>query len=323
MLSDVAQITSEPAALDCLLTALGYRPQPAGAGLFARGAEAMPTLLFPLHAHAAVAIRQHRLVGRQVACSAAIAAGLAALRSVSSRPALLFAYDQSDVPQSVQPEQTISMQGGVVPRIWPNCFGRLDLLVRIGSRSGHRGQPGSAVNAIECGIPILQSLMRLKADLRERSFRRTQASDSPLQPRLTISAVHGGHSGAILPSLVDLVVSRRYDPAEDAQAALAEIDGACQSALQPGIRLEMSVIDNRQPVADPRAAQRSREEHALAAGWGWPQVRFCSAPPLLPGAVQFGGLETPDCDPDSDAASTTLDDMAAFARSIRALLSAS
>ncbi len=322
MLADLAQLTPDPTALESLLTTLGYRPQGFGTGLYAPGdtGERSPVLLFPLHSRAGLAVRKRQLVGRQISRSSAIAAGLVALRSVEQRPPLLFLLESRPPPDGVAPERLVSLEGGVVPRIWRRCFGSFDALARIAGQPAHPGLPNTAINAIESAIPVMQALLHLKADLRLRTVHRGKSPDAPLQPRVTISAAHGGSRGSVLPVVFDILVNRRYDPAESFEASLAEMKSTISAALPRSLRLEVTVTAHDPPAPDPDAGHRSREERALAAGWGWPQVPFCSSSMLIPGATLLGGLERPDCDAEADDASTTLDEMTALARTIRALL---
>ena len=323
MLADLAQLTPEPAALASMLASLGYVLHQFGSGFYAPGKISgpdSPVLLFPLYTKAGIAIRKRELVGRHISRSGTVAAGLSALRSVDRRPPLLFLMQRQAPPDGIRDEQIISLEGGVVPRIWRQCFGRFDALVRISSQPAHPGLSNTAVNAIEIAVPVLQALIHLKADIQRRAAQIGPSSDAPLQPRLTISAAHGGSRGSVLPSLFDILVSRRYDPVESVETALDEIKAAVVAASARALRIEVGITEHEPPVADPDVARRSREERALAAGWGWPQVPFCSSSVLVPGAKVLGGLERPDHAPESEEASTTLDEMMALARTIRGLL---
>ena len=324
MLADLAQLTPEPAALGSLLAQLGYKPEPFGSGLYAPGADGQltpPVILFPLYARAGLAVRKRELVGRHVSRSGTIAAGLAALRSIEQRPPLLFLLERQAPPDPFLPSQVISLEGGVVPRIWRHCFGSFDVLVRIASQRPHPGLSNTGVNALEASIPILQALLHLKADLQLRLPQRGHFADAPLQPRLTINAMHGGLRGSVLPTVFDILLNRRYDPAENVDTALEEVRSTVAAGASRSLRIELTMTEHNCPVPDPDASVRSRTERALAAGWGWPQVPFCSSSTLIPGAMVLGGLERPDFATEAENASTTLDEMAALARTLRVLLS--
>ncbi len=321
MLADLAQLTPEPAALAALLGSLGYQPEPFGTGLFAPGAASLPTLLFPFYERAGLAVRKRQLVGHHISRSAAVAAGLAALRSVDRRPPLLFLSAPHGPPANISSSRVVSLEGGVVPRIWRHCFGSFDAMVRVIGKRSHPGLSNTAVNAVETAVPILQALLHLKADIQLRASQHGgHFADAPLQPRLTISAAHGGTRGSALPTVFDILVNRRYDPAESVSSALQEIRAALPSVLARSLRVEVALTEHDPPVADPDAPNRDREERALVSGWGWPQVRFCATSRLMPGAIVLGGLERPDHDSDAQDASTTLDEMTALARTLRALL---
>ena len=322
MLADLAQLTPDPTALGAMLSNLGYTVEGLGTGLYAYFVphQSSPVLLFPLYSHAALAVRKRQLVGRHISRSSTLAAGLAALRSADRRPALLFLMDQQPLPPSISPEQIVSLEGGVVPRIWRHCFGSFDALARITGQRSHPGLSNTGINAIELAVPVLQALLHLKADIQLRAAQRGHFADAPLQPRLTISAAHGGSRGSVLPTVFDILVSRRYDPVENVDAALDEIRAAIHSAAPRAVRLEVALTQHDPPVPDPDSQNRTREERALATGWGWPQVPFCTTSTLVPGATILGGLERPDFDNDAEDASTTLDEMVALARTVRAFL---
>ena len=320
MLADLAQLTPAPTALGSMLAQFGYQAEPFGTGFYAPGEMGLPVLLFPLYTQAGLAIRKRQLVGRNVSRSATMAAGLAALRSTDRRPPLLFLMEPSDPPAELAAEQVVTFEGGLVPRIWRHCFGSFDALARIIGQRSHPGLSNTAVNAIEAAIPILQALIHLKADIKLRATHRRHFADAPLQPRLTINAAHGGSTGSLLPTVFDVLVNRRYDPAETLEAAMDEIRTAAFAAAPRSIKLELGVTQHNEPVPDPDEALRTREERALAFGWGWPQVRFCTSSALMPGATILGGLERLDHDGEAEDASTTMDEMTALARSVRALL---
>ena len=320
ILADLSRLTPEPEALPALLETLGYRPQPLGDGWFADGSPVAPVLLFRLYHGAALADGRRQLIGRHIARSATIAGALCTLRRVAIRPALLFLETAQQAPRAIAGRCVVSLEGGVVPRIWRNCFGSFDLLVRVVGKPPHPGQPNMAVNAIEGAIPVINALMQLKADLKQRARQRPLIAEAPLLPRLTLSAAHGGWSGSVLPTLFDIIVNRRYDPAENMPDAMAEIRAVALAAGSQAIRVDTSLSDHREPASDPDVGRRTREEVALAFGWGWPQVPFCSTPSLVAGSVLLGGLERPGLDASAETATVAMDEVLAFARSLQALL---
>ena len=325
MLADIAQLTPDPDGLGLLLAELGYQPTKFGTGLFAPGQNGLEStgqlaLLFPSYVEAELTVRKRELVGRYITRSGAIAAGLAALRTLDRRPPLLFAVHPHAPPPSIRPDQVVSLESGVVPRIWRRCFGSFDVLARITGQRPHPGLTNTAVNAIESSIPILHALLRLKADLQARSMRRGHFADAPLQPRLTLSAAHGGSRGSVLPVVFDILLTRRYDPAENMDVALQEITAVMTAAAPGPLGVEISVTHHEAPLPDPELSGRSREERALATGWGWPQTRFSTVSRLMPGATVLGGLERPDHDLEAGDTFTTLDAIGALARTLQALL---
>ncbi len=325
MLADVAHLTPDPVGLGSLLVQMGYAPVAFASGLFAPGVSDpnypnLPVLLFPSYTGAGLAMRKGELVGQHITRSATVAAGLAALRMTDRRPPLLFLVEPHAPPRSIKPNEVVSLEGGVVPRIWRRCFGSFDVLARITGQRPHPGLTNTAVNAIETSVPILQALLHLKADLQSRSTRWGHFADAPLQPRLTLSAAHGGSRGSVLPVVFDLLLTRRYDPVENMDEALEEIRAVMTAAAPRPLRIDLSVTQHDTPVPDPEMLHRSREERALAAGWGWPQTRFSTVSRLMPGAAVLGGLERPDHDAEAGDTVTTLNAMTALARTVHAFL---
>jgi succinyl-diaminopimelate desuccinylase len=322
MLADMAQLAPDPGSLESLLNGLGYDVRRLGNGWVGRprGSRHPATLLFPLYPSAGFSLRRRQLVGREIARCATVVAGLSALRRLASRPTLLYLSAATTLPKDIRGEDVISLEGGVVPRVWDGCFGSFDVLARLTARASHPGEPNVGVNVIEESVPILQALIRLKDSLSQRGSARPQASDSPLMPRISICAAHGGFHGSMLPSMFDVIINRRYDPGENHVAALTEIEDAVNAAASAKLGVDLSLSSHKVPVPDPEAADRSRISTALAAGWGWPQTPFRVEPGMVVDSVLFGGLAQPSGNPEGDSAETSLDDMAALARSLCALL---
>ncbi len=322
MLADMARLAASPHTIVQRLQELGYEVRPVGGnGWFARTptGSSTPIVLLPLHEPQTHRQHRHEFIGRQVATCATVVATLTALREMSARPALLCLTAPTTLPPDLAELPMLSLEGGVVPRIWDGCFGSFDLLARLTAPATHPGEPNTGVNAIEESVPVLQALLKLKQDMIQRGSVRPKTPDAPLMPRVSISAAHGGFHGAVLPSMFDIIVSRRYDPGEDPDVAQAEIENAILATAGARLEVELSLSAHKIPVPDPDAGQRSRESAALTVGWGWPQVPFRTDAPMFPDATLFGGLVRPGIDPSSETATTSLDDMAALVRSLRTL----
>lgn len=192
----------------------------------------------------------------------------------------------------------VRFDGVAVPRVWPGCFGTLEALIRVRGRAPHPGAPGRGVNAIEAGVPVLQALRALGRAVARRGVGPARGEpDAPLRARLTLAAVHGGQRGGSLATVFDVLVNRRYTPAERPDDVLAELDAAVRAALadSPVPEAEVKVTHHAPPVPDPLGARRSRAEAALGFALGWPHEALCLDPAPL-------DLEpAPDRDPGPDA----------------------
>ena len=182
----------------------------------------------------------------------------------------------------------VRFDGVAVPRVWPGCFGTLEALVRVRGRAPHPGAPGRAVNAIEAGAPVLQALLALGRTVARRGVGPARGEpDAPLRARLTLAAVHGGQRGGSLATVFDVLVNRRYTPAERRDDVLAELDAAVRAALAdspaPAPEAEVKVAHHAPPVPDPLGARRPRAEAALGFALGWPHegLRLDPAAPDL------------------------------------------
>jgi succinyl-diaminopimelate desuccinylase len=319
--NDMTRLMADPTQLSPMLEGLGYvtHPLPNGEAALAAQAPGM-TLMAPLHSRGVLTIKDRSFIARQVTRCGAIVAVLHALRTSRDRPGLLFLTAPGPLPEDWPPGPVLSLEGGVVPRIWPGCFGSFDVTLRFIGQPVREGQPGSAVNAIEGAIPILDALSRLQPVVHSRHRPYFDTRDAPLAPRLSVSAAHGGLRGSLLPSVFEIVLNRRYHPDEDPQAALTEIEDMVQRALHPGLHLDLSVTARAPPALDPQRGGLSREARALAVGWRWPHQPFRTSTPLLPEFTAFGGLERADADPESPSSVTTLEEMHALVSSLQAYL---
>lgn len=237
-------------------------------------------------------------------------------------------------------EELICLNGGAVPRIWAGCFGSLDVAIEVTGRPVHSGDPSPhGVNAIEEAIPILDSLLALKA--------RVQARVSALPPppwlegkaltaRLNVTGIQGGAKGSALPGRCRILVNRRVMPEESMEAALAEIGDAITEGAARGQALGLStqLVGRLDPVVDPDAGGRfwPRWQQALCFGFGWaPEdfARYGASSSSDMGFVQragipeilLGGLSRPDNRTHGPDEFTTVGDVTSLARALLAYLS--
>lgn len=245
------------------------------------------------------------LPGQLAACLAALRAAARAGLAPAFTPALILAPDPA--AGAVWPGvralaeagevggEVACFDGVAVPRVWPGCFGTLEALIRVRGRASHPGAPGRGVNAIEAGVPVLQALAALGRSVARRGVGPARREpDAPLRARLTLAAVHGGQRGSSLATVFDVLVNRRYTPAECRDDVLAELGAAVEAALTvppldvrpldasapdvsppaasapPAPGVEVQVTHHAPPAPDPLGARRSRAEAALGFALGWP-----------------------------------------------------
>ncbi len=283
-----------------------------------------------------------------------IAAVLAALRAarecglvLAYDPVLLFCTDEEGglfpgirylAEQGMIEGHLLSFNGGAVPRIWTGCFGSFDLLIRIGGRAAHSGEPEGGINAIECALPVLQALVELKASVEGRSSALPpppHRGGRPLTGQLTVAAVRAGEKGSAVPASIELLVNRRYSPEEDFAAAHDEICATVRTALAAiaTTSLTFELVGHLAPVSDPTGPHWPRWQAAISAGFGFPLESFrpwgASSSSDM-GWVQqtgikeilLGGLGRPDNNVHGADEYTTLADLKALARSVLAYLAA-
>jgi succinyl-diaminopimelate desuccinylase len=307
------------------------------------------------HAPLACTRKGRRLFGRGAAdMKGTMAAVLAALRAAAASglslaydPVLLLCTDEEGglypgirylAEQGLIEGHLLSFNGNAVPRIWAGCFGSMDLRVSILGRSAHSGEAGGVgVNAIEAALPVLNALVALKSRVQARTSTLPPPPDlgGQLTARLNVTAAHGGDKGSALPGRFDILINRRYLPEEDAIAVRAELEATIAAAIADGDALgyETALLGHLAPVADPIGPHWPRWQDALSAGFGYPPDtfrRWGASSSSDMGWVQragiheilLGGLGRPDRRIHAADEFTTLDDIAALARSVLAYLSA-
>jgi succinyl-diaminopimelate desuccinylase len=307
------------------------------------------------HAPLACTREGRRLFGRGAAdMKGTIAAVLAALRAAAASglslaydPVLLLCTDEEGglypgirylAEQGLIEGHLLSFNGNAAPRIWAGCFGSMDLGVSILGRSAHSGEAGcGGVNAIEAALPVLNALVALKSRVQARTSTLPPPPDlgGQLTARLNVTAAHGGDKGSALPGRFDILINRRYLPEEDASAVRAELEATIAAAIADGDALgyETALLGHLAPVTDPTGPHWPRWQDALSAGFGFPPDmfrRWGASSSSDMGWVQragireilLGGLGRPDRRIHAADEFTTLDEIAALARSVVAYLSA-
>ena len=301
---------------------------------------------WPAHA---VTREGDRLYGRGTTdMKGTIAATLAALRAAQAHgirlhfaPKLLFCTDEEGglypgirflAERGDIEGHLLSLNGSAAPRIWAGCFGSVDFRVTLFGRGAHSGEPHRGINAVEEAIPVLRSLLKLKATVESRMSTMPAPphhDGRPLHGLLTIAAVNGGQKGSSVPAQVTILVNRRYDPEEDFEAVRKEIEETIHDAVKKTYlcRAEIAVIGHLVPVGDPFGPHWPRWQAAFGAGFGYAPEEFSawgSSTSSDMGFVQkagiqeilLGGLSRPDNNVHAPDEFTTLDDLKSLARAI-------
>jgi succinyl-diaminopimelate desuccinylase len=284
-----------------------------------------------------------------------IAATLLALRAAAAcgvdlayAPKLLFSTDEEGgLHPGVRhlaeigevPAHVLNFNGSAAPRIWAGCFGLFNLLVRIHGHTVHAGEgnrTGPGINAVEAAVPLMADLLALKPAIAARTSALPPPPHvaGPLRGRLDITAADGGTAGGQIPSLFEILLTRRHAPEEPFETARAEIEAviAAFAASRPDLRVEVLLVGHLAPTADPGGPHWPRWQKALSRGFGWTAEAFsrwgaasCSDFGWVQQAtgrseVLLGGLGRPTSRIHSPEEHTTVADVIALARAILAYL---
>lgn len=298
--------------------------------------------------------QQGRLVGLGAAdTKGPMAAALLAIEAMQAsnlklkyNPVLLFCTDEEGglypgvrylAEQGLMPELTINFNGTPEARIWAGCFGLVNFRIRLTGRTTHAGAAKAAFNAVEAGVCVQRALMALAEEVRQKSSEMPSApyaGDEPLRPSLAIMSVSGGTgSGGQIPSLLDIVVSRRYAPEECFESVVKDIEDVIRHSVPSGLAYEIEMIGHLCPTSDPYGPNWPRWQAAIARGFGYRSEEFCrwgSSSCSDFGWVQratgrsevlLGGLIRPESRVHSPGEFTTVDDIIALSIAIISFLS--
>jgi succinyl-diaminopimelate desuccinylase len=285
-----------------------------------------------------------------------IAASLLALRAAREHdvafaydPMLLLCTDEEGglypgvrhlAEQGMLEGHIVNFNGSAAARIWAGCFGVFHLQLSIKGHAVHAGEgnrTGAGINAIEGALPILNALQALKPEIasRESTLPPPPHATGPLQPQLTISAIHGGTSGGQVPAEVKVLISRRYAPEESYEEARAEIETIVRASGNAiaGLGIDIQLVGHLIPTSDPYGPHWPRWQDALCLGFGYRPDDFrkwgaasCSDfgyVQQITGMqeVILSGLGRPESCIHSPEEHTTCPDIIALAKTILAYLS--
>jgi succinyl-diaminopimelate desuccinylase len=140
--------------------------------------------------------------------------------------------------------------GTQLPLIFAAAAGVFNVTVRTKGRSAHSGMNFLGVNAIEEMVPILNELLKLKAEVEIReseipgipAFKDRGAPSDKMTPMFNLDIIRGGTKSNIVPSECELVINRRYIPEENYEDSLKEIQEAVQRGQAKSKALDVEVI---------------------------------------------------------------------------------
>ena len=197
-----------------------------------------------------LAVRKRELVGKHICRSATLAAGLCGSTLRGAAAAALVPDPAATAPERYSgPSRSSASRGASFLAYGATASDGLTHWFALPGSNPILAFRTPQSTSLEAAVPVLQALLHLKADIQLRAAQHGVFSDAPLQPRLTISAAHGGSHGSALPALLDILVSRRYDPAESVHAALGgDQIHRSSAAASRSLRVDVSITEHESPV---------------------------------------------------------------------------
>ncbi len=142
--------------------------------------------------------------------------------------------------------------GAQLPLIIAAAAGVFNVTVRTKGRSAHSGMNFLGVNAIEEMIPIINELLKLKAEVEVREseiptvpvFKSLGGPSDQMTPMFNLDIIRGGTKANIVPSECEVVINRRYIPEEPFEEALKEIEEAVKRGQEKSKALSVEIKTN-------------------------------------------------------------------------------
>jgi succinyl-diaminopimelate desuccinylase len=175
--------------------------------------------------------------------------------------------------------------GTQMPLIMAGVAGMVDVTIRTKGRSCHSGLNFLGVNAVEAMVPILDELLKLKAEVEKRessvpivpALRSLGAPSDKMTPMFNLDIIRGGNKANIVPSECELLINRRYIPEEKYDDIVEEIQAAVErgKAKSKALDVEVNFVHANYPFkvdTDSTYARKMRE--ALKAIHGFQDSDF-------------------------------------------------
>ncbi|MDP2871880.1 MAG: M20 family metallopeptidase [Bacillota bacterium] len=130
----------------------------------------------------------------------------------------------------------LCLEGSQEPEEFVAAAGMVDVHITAKGRSCHTGVNYLGVNAVEEMIPVLEEMMRLKADVESREpFVPPGAAAGGSEPvamrrSFTLAVLRGGEKSNVVPPECTLIINRRFTPDETREQAVQEIMDAVAAA---------------------------------------------------------------------------------------------
>jgi succinyl-diaminopimelate desuccinylase len=169
--------------------------------------------------------------------------------------------------------------GAQVPLMFA-AAGIVDFVIRVKGKSAHSGANFLGINAIEETIPILNELMKLKAEVERREsevasiplFKQWGAPSDKMTPMFNLDIIQGGTKANIVPSECELLVNRRYLSEEDIEDVAKEFHEAVERGKAKSKALAVEVEEQRgyPPFkTDLKSSRLKKMTEALKAVYGY------------------------------------------------------